>query len=433
MINKVRKIVCLLVFVLAAGFWGVGFSGARAQEKAVSGEDGTAGTVSVSSAEAFADSVGSLWGAPVRKLLSAWQARWELAEATASGGRTVASAYWAGRKIFGVGAEQVKVESEKGVPVSVEIMFFNKGDSTSRAGMGYGSEAQASQKVEFSESAWRDCLERVMVALESLGEKRRCSIGAGKLRRRAEAWKRGETVFVLDAQRNEFVRVFVVPVSRFGELTTSVAERAKSGGKLSLNLEKRENGDVLISNIPMVNQGQKGYCVPATVERVLRYYGIDDLDMHKIAELAGTGVGGGTSLSSTVRGLAPVVKKNKLAFSSQKLSLSKVRQSVDRGVPLIWAMYSTPEYEDRMTAQTSERAAAAGVPAWAKHLNAMEDLEFSPEEARKSAHVCLIIGYNMKTKELCVSNSWGDFAKEHWVRFKDAELVSQGNQVWLLK
>ncbi|MBR6798137.1 MAG: C39 family peptidase [Opitutales bacterium] len=431
MINKFKKIVCVLVF--AAGLGGGGFQPMWAQEKPGSGEIGTAKAVSVISVEEFADSVGDLWGAPVSKLLSVWQARWELAEAAASGGRTVAAAYWSGRKIFGVGAEQVKIESEKGVPVRVEIMFFNKGDSTSRAGMGYGSEARASQKEEFSEGAWRDCLSRVMVALESLGEKRKCSIGAGKLRRRAEAWKRGETVFVLDAQKNEFVRVFVVPVSRFGELTSSVAERVKSGGKLSLNLEKRENGDVLISNIPMVNQGQKGYCVPATVERVLRYYGIDDLDMHKIAELAGTGVGGGTSLSATVRGLAPVVKKNKLAFSSQKLSLSKVRQSVDRGVPLIWAMYSTPEYEDRMTGQTSERTAAVGAPAWAKRLSAMEDLEFSPEEARKSAHVCLIIGYNMKTKELCVSNSWGDFAKEHWVRFRDAELVSQSNQIWLLK
>ena len=39
----------------------------------------------------------------------------------------------------------------------------------------------------------------------------------------------------------------------------------------------------------MVDQGQKGYCVPATVERVLRYYGINDLNMHQLAEAGKTG------------------------------------------------------------------------------------------------------------------------------------------------
>ena len=390
-------------------------------------------SVSAGMAADFAKVMDAAWKSPMSALFEGWKARWELSGASTEGERVLASAYWGGKKIFGVGTEQVKIEAEKGVPVRVEIMFFNKGDTTSRAGMGHGSVAESERKERFAEGAWRECLEQVVAALEGLGEKRRCSIGAGKLRRRAEAWKRGETIFVLDAQKNEFVRVFVVPASRFGELTTSVVERAKSAGKLSSNLEKRNNGDVLISNIPMVNQGQKGYCVPATVERVLRYYGIEDLDMHKIAELAGTGVGGGTTVSGVIKGLAPVVKKNKLEFSSQKLSLSKVRQSVDRGVPLVWAMYSTPEYEARMTELTSGRSADESVPARAKRLNAMENLEFSEEAARKSAHVCLIIGYNMKTKELCVSNSWGDFAKEQWVRFKDAESVSQSGRVYLLK
>lgn len=34
---------------------------------------------------------------------------------------------------------------------------------------------------------------------------------------------------------------------------------------------RRKGGDIYIEGIPMVNQGQKGYCVPATVTRVLPY------------------------------------------------------------------------------------------------------------------------------------------------------------------
>ena len=273
-------------------------------------------------------------------------------------------------------------------------------------------------------------------ALAALGDPRRCSIGAGKLRRRAEAWSCGRSVFVLDAEKNEFVRVIVVPAERFDELTSSAVERVKSGMKLSEILKKRDSGDVFISTVPMVSQGQKGYCVPATLERVLRYYGIEDLDMHKIAALAGTRAGGGTSVEGLVRGLGPVLKKSRLKFSEQKMSFSKIRQSVNRGVPLIWTMYSTPQYETRMKRLTAERRgndSAADAAARAKRLDAMEPLAFSPETARKYAHVCLIIGYNSKTKELCVSNSWGDYAREQWVRFEDAETVSHGERLHCLK
>ena len=41
--------------------------------------------------------------------------------------------------------------------------------------------------------------------------------------------------------------------------------------------------------------------------------------------------------------------------------------------------------------------------------------------------MCLIIGYNLKTKEICVSDSWGDYAAEQWISFEDALYVSQKN------
>jgi hypothetical protein len=33
------------------------------------------------------------------------------------------------------------------------------------------------------------------------------------------------------------------------------------------------SGDVWLGDVPMVDQGQKGYCVVASAERVMRYYG----------------------------------------------------------------------------------------------------------------------------------------------------------------
>lgn len=416
---------------------GVSFFGeVFAREASVSApEKRVLSKIDTATTSGFAAALNACWCVPVEDFLAAWGVSWERSGSEASekaNTRGVASAYWSGRKLLGVGAEQVKVEFEKGVPVRVEVMFFNKGDTTSRAGMGFESNEQAERKKRFSEKEWKGCLTAVLAALEaSGGERRRCSIGAGKLRRRAEAWKCADTVLVLDAQKNEFVRVVCVPVARFGELTASTAERVKSGGKLSGNLEKRDNGDVWIKNVPMVNQGDKGYCFPATVERVLRYYGIDDLDMHKIAELAGTGIGGGTVTVNAVKKLNPVIKKNRLEFFAQKMSFSKIRQAVDRGIPLVWSMSSTPAYRNRMAAQTRERLVAQDIASWAKRLHAMEELPFDPAEAREYGHVCLILGYNSKTKELCVSDSWGERTREQWVRFEDAECVT--SSLYLLK
>ncbi len=45
--------------------------------------------------------------------------------------------------------------------------------------------------------------------------------------------------------------------------------------------------------VPMVDQGMKGYCAVAVLERILRYYG-SEVDQHQLAQLTNTGVYGTT-------------------------------------------------------------------------------------------------------------------------------------------
>ncbi len=67
--------------------------------------------------------------------------------------------------------------------------------------------------------------------------------------------------------------------------------------KLTSAVEHRPNGDVIITQLPMADQGLKGYCVPATWERVLRYTGVPG-DMYSLSRIAQTDFGGGTLASS---------------------------------------------------------------------------------------------------------------------------------------
>ena len=54
------------------------------------------------------------------------------------------------------------------------------------------------------------------------------------------------------------------------------------------NVQRKEDGTVWIAGIPMVDQGAKGYCVAAVAERILKYYGVDDVTQHTIAQISGT-------------------------------------------------------------------------------------------------------------------------------------------------
>ena len=67
----------------------------------------------------------------------------------------------------------------------------------------------------------------------------------------------------------------------------------------------RKEGDVYIDGIPMVDQGQKGYCVVASAARVFGYYQIA-VDQHEIAQIASSSAEGGTSMGAMLDALGDI-------------------------------------------------------------------------------------------------------------------------------
>lgn len=128
---------------------------------------------------------------------------------------------------------------------------------------------------------------------------------------------RGESV----AYNAEYIKVVMVPLKKGGSPMTAItggmqANRAKSGRVIKENVQRNEDGDVWIENVPMVDQGQKGYCAAAASERILRYYGLA-VDQHQIAQLAETAAEGGT----TIEGMAVAVGKIGRQFQLDKRDL----------------------------------------------------------------------------------------------------------------
>ena len=117
--------------------------------------------------------------------------------------------------------------------------------------------------------------------------------------------------------RAGFIRLAVDGPARLASAASGKGAKkptaAKGAKKITDNVidESKGRGDVFVDGVPMVDQGQKGYCAAATAERVLRYYGLE-IDEHQVAEAAGTSAESGTSTLAMKNSVEAIGKRFRL-------------------------------------------------------------------------------------------------------------------------
>jgi hypothetical protein len=115
----------------------------------------------------------------------------------------------------------------------------------------------------------------------------------------------------------------------------------------------------------------------------------------------------------------------KIETSSMKVDISSVSKYIDRGSPIMWAMFSSDDFNNAVNSRIQARKSMTDVTEWKKVLAAArkEVRKFRPQ--RDSAHTCMIIGYNKQTGEIAISDSWGAAFAERWIMPEEAAAVSQ--------
>ena len=229
------------------------------------------------------------------------------------------------------------------------------------------------------------------------------------------------------------------------------AGAAKGAKKIVDNVVRDPRGDVFIDNVPMVDQGQKGYCAVAASERVLRYYGVD-VDEHEIAQAAGTSAEGGTSTRGMKDSVQAIGRKYKLATvvtygdfekpsgeriaglvkevanynkAAKKLRKKEIAEDVyvRREGNTVYYSYRDvdaamdPEVLRDMKVNGAQRSKFTrfmkdvhdqvdkGIPLfWGVTLGTYPEPE-SPQS--RGGHIRLIIGYNDRKKEILYTDTWG--------------------------
>ena len=254
--------------------------------------------------------------------------------------------------------------------------------------------------------------------------------GGSETREQVKRWDWQGHAFLLSAPRDQYVTLRIVPVAfadNYGKADNIDHDDLKA--MLLQRVKQADSGDVVVSDIPMVDQGPKGYCVPATWERYLRYLGIP-ADMYVLAMAAGSSQEG-TDLDAMVENVDSLVTlyHRRIDILSGDLDLKTIAGNIDRGLPLMWTCSIHIPFERAITLRMKDRSEVTDWNAWGTQLAAQDDKEIAQEitgEPSAGGHQRMIIGYNAKTNEIAISDSWSKAFAIRWMTLKEANAINGG-------
>lgn len=239
----------------------------------------------------------------------------------------------------------------------------------------------------------------------------------------------------------QFVKVTLTPKQKMRPKgATKAISGQNAAAKVKANVKKNGEGDVWIDGVPMVDQGQKGYCAAAVSERLLRYYG-HDIDEHEIAQQAGSQAQGGTRVSDMIETIRAIGVKKRLGFnqivsmagsfgeiekeieSYNKTAKSMKEDEISLASHMHGNMVSVNELYDEMKPKVLKKMRTKdsrykkflsgvktqvdkGIPiCWGVTLGIFPEPGLNIQG--RGGHMRLIIGYNAKTGEVLYTDTWG--------------------------
>lgn len=305
---------------------------------------------------------------------------------------------------------------EDGRAKRVSIVFANKGD------------LETNNRDRIEEAIENDAEEIERLLIQELGEAKRINMGRYDMKERVSRWDWEDHAILLSEQDGEYVSLRIMPVSVADNRGfSSRIPKSEMRDRLERHVVREPNGDVRIKGIPMVDQGPKGYCVPATFERYLRFLSIP-ADMYILAMAGQTGIGGGTDPSKIVENVQSYVSYSgrDLEKERMKIDIKDIADFVDEGIPIMWTLLSGMDFNEIANQRTLDRSKQKDWEEWKERCQA-EDEEVKSKiwPDYSAGHMCMIVGYNEETGELAISDSWGKAYELRWITVGQAERVSR--------
>jgi hypothetical protein len=259
-------------------------------------------------------------------------------------------------------------------------------------------------------------------------------------------WTTDDTAYLLEFSAQREVKTRDIPFrSEFIRLRTAKAvkqtfmeealakEERVSRADLPANVV-RKDGDTFIQGVPMVDQGEKGYCVVASTARVFGYYGMQ-VDQHEIAQIANASATEGTNSSGMIDALDRIAGRVKVRVKThEEMEYSDLgdlvgdynRMAKRKGIEELttdsgynlWNHFDA--FDPAVLKETRMRDAAgfkgfkaeiqrsidAGVPLlWTVTVGLFPEEKINPQS--RGGHMRMIIGYNWEKNQVIYTDSWG--------------------------
>lgn len=254
----------------------------------------------------------------------------------------------------------------------------------------------------------------------------------------------------------QFLKLLIRAKGADEKTRANAKDNYKRMNELLTNL-KTTDTMAIVQNVPMVDQGEKGYCVAASFARLLQYYG-RDADQHEVAQSAGTSASGGTSLKQFDEAIDKLKLRynltadnrvfefnygafRKLCGEYNKEAKKMKADELPAGTEQTYSMKAfNPSllrsvYATRANIKKFKRAVKSnidkGIPLlWTVELGIFpEDGQSTPQDG--GHHMRLIIGYefsekeDLKTDKLIFSDSWGRGHEAKTMRLDDAMCITR--------
>ena len=343
---------------------------------------------------------------------------------------------------------EVIVNLNKELPASLQALVYNKGDDG------------AIDSKEFN-----DMVANARAALDELtgvsGKVRKAASGDTAVKLKSWEWKWENGVIRLDSSSTgkkkdfeaEFIRISMGPDAK--ALSGGGARDTASRSDLRSSITTEDDGTVWLKGLPMVDQGQKGYCVPATLARVFAFYGMDKVDQHALAAVCDSSADGGTSSLGMEQAMRDVCKKFRTKFIVIDDYMANIRSAMDSYNKFAKKADKNPLSMHDNVFQAADpkvlRQARAGknaqVSKWMKDIKKNIDsgtpviwmvmLGIYKEEVglpqSRGGHARLIIGYNLTKKTIIYTDSWGAMHARKTIKAEDALSMTTGRYVIKLR
>jgi hypothetical protein len=109
--------------------------------------------------------------------------------------------------------------------------------------------------------------------------------------------------------------------------------------------------------------------------------------------------------------------------------MKTIARNIDAGLPMMWSCTIHVPFEQAISQRMKDRAQVTDWSAWAAKLDAGDTMEIATEikgDGGLGGHQRMIIGYNDKTGEIAISDSWSKAFAIRWMTLREANAVNLG-------